>query len=380
MPATIDDNRSRVRLLGVLLGFAVALGVLAPATADDDSQPAGPQIVGGSPAAQGEFPWVVHYDYHGEWTCGGAFIREDLILTAAHCLEGTGPDTDVVVEYGDVDLGEGPTVRSNYVYDAGDLGNDWGLIRLQRKIAGVKLLPMTPSTAYDGGLFKVMGWGATSEGGSGSDRLLKVNVPFVSDASCAEVYGTDLNPTTEICAGYDDGGKDSCQGDSGGPMVRKDASGAWVQVGIVSWGTGCARPDVPGIYAQVSHFRNLIHAKANALVGPCSRVDRTDASIRDHRTTTRQVRLNCTGRASARSKVGVNIKHPARGNLIVSLVAPDGSVYRLHNRTGGGTDNLVGTYVVDLSKEKRAGIWRLKIHDAVARNVGRLDAWSINLG
>ncbi len=64
-----------------------------------------------------------------------------------------------------------------------------------------------------------------------------------------------------LCAGnLKHGGIDACQGDSGGPLVRHDAAGHVVEVGIVGWGVGCARPGDPGVYTQVSTFAPAIEA------------------------------------------------------------------------------------------------------------------------
>ena len=81
------------------------------------------------------------------------------------------------------------------------------------------------------------------------------------------MYNGEIIPTDEICAGYTSGGVDTCQGDSGGPMFRADSAGALVQVGIVSWGDGCARPNKPGVYTQVSHFSAAIKSAAASLGG-----------------------------------------------------------------------------------------------------------------
>src|SRR5690606_10019215 len=100
----------------------------------------------------------------------------------------------------------------------------------------------------------VYGFGNIREGGYNRTRdLNRVVVPIVSneEANAPSAYNGDVDETM-IAAGYDGGGKDACQGDSGGPMVVFDHQNEPVQVGVVSWGIGCARPNKFGIYSRVS--------------------------------------------------------------------------------------------------------------------------------
>jgi trypsin len=88
-----------------------------------------------------------------------------------------------------------------------------------------------------------------------STDLLKVEINVVSNEECKKRYNIFLREVTDnmLCAA--DIGEDSCQGDSGGPLVikGKDVHGSDdVQVGVVSWGAGCAHPDFPGVYSRVS--------------------------------------------------------------------------------------------------------------------------------
>ncbi|MEU9378383.1 M28 family metallopeptidase [Streptomyces sp. NPDC048255] len=84
-----------------------------------------------------------------------------------------------------------------------------------------------------------------------------------------------------------------------------------------------------------------------------------------------------TGNAPATTKVDVNIVHTYRGDLVVDLVAPDGSVYNLHNRSGGSADNLVQSYTVNASSEVANGTWKLQARDTAAQDVGYINSWKI---
>ncbi|GLZ30100.1 serine protease [Lentzea sp. NBRC 105346] len=86
-----------------------------------------------------------------------------------------------------------------------------------------------------------------------------------------------------------------------------------------------------------------------------------------------------TGNASTTLKVDVNIKHTARGDLVLDLIAPDGTAYRLRNAaTTDTTDNLVGTYTVNASSELANGLWNLKVQDVAHINdKGYVDSWQL---
>ncbi|MGW4466018.1 S1 family peptidase [Micromonospora sp. NPDC004704] len=244
-----------------------SLALVAPASAAPEGDVT-PLVVGGTRAAQGEFPFMVRLSMG----CGGALYSPRLVLTAAHCVGATGTNTSITATLGAVDLQSSSriTVRSNYVLRAPGYngnGKDWALIRLATPVTSLATLPIATSTAYDSGTFTVAGWGAAREGGAQQRYLLKATVPFVADSTCDSQYGGDVIVAEEICAGFASGGTDTCQGDSGGPMFRRGANNAWVQVGIVSWGNGCARPNYPGVYTQVSYFASAIASAAASLGG-----------------------------------------------------------------------------------------------------------------
>ncbi len=84
-----------------------------------------------------------------------------------------------------------------------------------------------------------------------------------------------------------------------------------------------------------------------------------------------------TGFGSSTTPVAVNIVHTYVGDLKVDLVAPDGSIYTLHNRSGGSADNIVQTYTVNLSSEALNGTWRLRVNDNANADTGYINSWSV---
>jgi subtilisin-like proprotein convertase family protein len=113
----------------------------------------------------------------------------------------------------------------------------------------------------------------------------------------------------------------------------------------------------------------------------CAATNSSDVPVPDLSTVESPITIvGCPGNASASATVEVHIVHTYIGDLIVTLIAADGSTYVLHNRAGGSTDNIDQTYTVNLSPEPANGTWRLRVQDAAAVDVGRIDSWTLNLG
>ncbi|MET7426595.1 M4 family metallopeptidase [Dactylosporangium sp. NPDC005555] len=112
----------------------------------------------------------------------------------------------------------------------------------------------------------------------------------------------------------------------------------------------------------------------------CSGTNGNDVAIPDNTTVTSTIVISgCARNASATSSVNVAIYHTYRGDLVVDLVAPDGSVYNLANRTGGSADNIIQNFSVNLSSEAANGTWTLRVRDAATLDTGRIDTWTLTL-
>jgi subtilisin family serine protease len=114
---------------------------------------------------------------------------------------------------------------------------------------------------------------------------------------------------------------------------------------------------------------------------PCAAATNgTNYTINDNSTVSSPISISgCTGNGGSSATVEVHIVHTYIGDLVVDLVAPDGSVYNLHNRSGGSADNINQTYSVNLSGEAANGSWNLRVRDAASADVGYIDTWTLDL-
>nr|WP_259316360.1 S8 family serine peptidase [Kitasatospora xanthocidica] len=104
-----------------------------------------------------------------------------------------------------------------------------------------------------------------------------------------------------------------------------------------------------------------------------------DVAIPDNTTVESPITVTgVTGNAPATLKVGVDIKHTYRGDLVLSLVAPDGTVYLLEDfPNSDSTDNVAKTYTVNASASAANGTWKLRVKDGASGDTGTIDAWNL---
>ncbi|KJK43978.1 proprotein convertase P-domain-containing protein, partial [Streptomyces sp. NRRL F-4428] len=142
---------------------------------------------------------------------------------------------------------------------------------------------------------------------------------------------------------------------------------------------GSATPDkVTG--AGTGSPNRLLHVTALGPVPPGKRFENTaDRAINDNATAESSVAVSgVIGNAPTTLKVPVDIKHTYIGDLRVDLVAPDGTVYTLHNRSGGSADNIIRTFTVNASSEAAPnGTWKLRVNDNATGDTGKIDSWAL---
>eukprot|EP00168_Porphyra_purpurea_P017824 TRINITY_DN634_c0_g1_i14.p1 TRINITY_DN634_c0_g1~~TRINITY_DN634_c0_g1_i14.p1 ORF type:complete len:532 (+),score=125.05 TRINITY_DN634_c0_g1_i14:362-1957(+) len=260
------------------------------------------RIVGGAPLTDAAARrWVVKIlSSRGgrlRFACTGSAIGRRHILTAAHCEIRVGS----VVRFlplSEAEAGtEGTVVAATEHpdYDPDTSENDVAVLRLDADAPGwpavnanepppvvVNRDAAVPAVASAA---RSSGYGVITEGyrfGMGVGRSVDSLIvdPAACEAAYSRIQGT-IGPASNghapelmICSGVPAGGCDSCQGDSGGPLYQTKTVAAAggtstvsVIIGVTSWGVGCARPGVPGVYARTSAYADWIDGVVGAQTG-----------------------------------------------------------------------------------------------------------------
>lgn len=249
----------------VLAGADPAVGAASAAVAPE------PRVLGGAPSTTAEAPWAVALtDDRGQQFCGGTLVRPGKVVTAAHCTidESSGADrpaAEIEVIAGRDDLrgtrgnrAEVAEVWQHPSFRDVEQGDDVAVLTLRDPLPQeqLELVDAADTGSYEPGTpGRIYGWGRTAESGSASDTLRSAEVPVAGDAECHDAY-PGYDPERMFCAGLPEGGVDSCAGDSGGPYVVNGRL-----AGVVSYGTGCGRPDTPGVYTRLANYVPEIEAQ-----------------------------------------------------------------------------------------------------------------------
>ncbi|CAG7823137.1 unnamed protein product [Allacma fusca] len=230
-----------------------------------------PRIVGGTEVKRHKFPSIVAMNIYGSQKCGGTILAEEWVVSAGHCVISRNPKYfEFLAGKHNIAEKEDTEQRREVVeviphedYDPDILKNDIALFKVSPKFEFNEFVQPAnvPKEKWNtfSGMSIASGWGRTSSGGASSDVLLEAEIPLMTLKSCREKYPREEIFNDNICAGYEEGGKDACQGDSGGPLYFKDKD-VFYQIGVTSWGIGCARPDQPGVYTDISQFLDWIKA------------------------------------------------------------------------------------------------------------------------
>ncbi|XP_044217800.1 serine protease 57-like [Thunnus albacares] len=225
----------------------------------------GSRIVGGRDAAPHSRPYMASLQFRGRHNCGGVLVREDFVLTAAHC-QIPRPYTVVVgadsLSANESTKQEFTAVRSipHPSYDGHE--NDIMLLKLNRRArltTAVRLISLKRGPVRRTSRCITTGWGDIGDNNTLPSKLQEVNVTILQQRACRRRWGLVPITRTMICGTGARVFQGFCSGDSGGPLVCDGET-----AGVVSFsGQRCGDPRTPDVYTRISSFREWIATVLN---------------------------------------------------------------------------------------------------------------------
>ncbi len=247
--------------------IGLVLGLLIPLSCQD-SRPLDQtlKIIGGRVAEDVGFMAGIMNDPKDETFCGGTFVAQNVVVTAAHCVVGNTAQLYILPGKYDESRDEQKVLKVTSVavhpdYEGREFEGDIAVLIVEPNpdiVVTPLIMNESPDFPVDDRASRVLtvGRGAISPYGYLYENTLReVELSLVPKLDCSESYPNDnVNGDKWLCAGdLAAGGYDSCWGDSGGPLIA-DSSGVKTLVGVVSWGYGCAQKNNPGVYTRLSAY------------------------------------------------------------------------------------------------------------------------------
>ncbi|XP_059351746.1 proclotting enzyme-like [Daphnia carinata] len=240
------------------------------------------RMVGADEAVRNQYPFMVAVMKHSDAVtdeyslyCGASLISSTQILTAAHCVNDVetnkvlGPEWFIVLlgmHFMNESMNDAQVTKRvikvmvHEEFDSISHFNDIAILTMETSvvftstISPVCLPPNGSSDQYFNRIAIAQGWGRTQEKGKNSDFLRHVGIRIISNTLCRKSYMEEGKIADHMLCTWLSG-KDACQNDSGGPLIiaGEHQKCSWIQVGIVSFGRGCARR-FPGVYTRLTSF------------------------------------------------------------------------------------------------------------------------------
>jgi len=228
------------------------------------------RIVNGEETDPNEYPFYAALTRYGgtQVFCGGSIIAKKWIMTAAHCVDFISDNSNYEVDVGSHSRNSASPYQKTHKikriiihpqWDSNTIDNDIALIELTKEISynskvGPVCLPFNVDYRnLDQKPSIVMGYGTIKSNGPTTSTLHDVTLSIESRADCRNYNNYYKSRITGNMLCTYTSKKDACQGDSGGPLVYS-TGGKLVQIGVVSWGRGCAEDDNPGVYSYVRNY------------------------------------------------------------------------------------------------------------------------------
>lgn len=227
------------------------------------------EIIGGTTAKAGQFPFFASVTASSNWLCGASLVAPDILISAGHCsvafkkgaivgatIQGANTPGSVLVTI------DQQVIHPNF---QNFMHNDVMILKVSPPVTSITPIPidLNPSLPSVNEPLEIIGFGKTSDTSGISNTLQEARVLEVPSSQCQAIYGNVIVPTQHICVSNSKPFRGTCSGDSGGPLLGKGGSHSLstndqnVTFGVLSFGASTCTQG-PSVYTRLSGYTSWI--------------------------------------------------------------------------------------------------------------------------